>query len=489
MSHTFRIASGYQEAKTVVLPVTKSNREAILAETEVAFGHSKDLLTADFSAEKGETFAFYPQQSGVQKVVLLGLGDQPHLKSIGETFTAFAAQQKTKLAGPLAIDTRHVSEIHNEYLLIKLVCAVEGGMFALGRFKKEKPKDPVWNETILLVDEAQATSAKKHLKRATAISAGQLITRELVYEPANHLTPDILTKRVEKLGKKFGFEVTVFDKKELEKRGMNGILAVGAGSAVPPRLLKLEYKGNGKQEKAAAALVGKGVTFDTGGISIKDSNNMHFMKSDMAGAAAVIGLFCTLAATKVKRSVVGLLPIVENMADGGAYRPSDVITSYSGLGIEVLDTDAEGRIILADALSYAAKDVQPEYIVDLATLTGSVVTALGYQAAGLFTQHTDIATRIELAASHTGERVWRLPMWDEYAAQIASDIADVKNLGGPAGGSITAAKFLEKFTLGHNQWAHIDIAGVALATVGWAKDRVATGYGVELLAEFVRGLE
>jgi leucyl aminopeptidase len=250
----------------------------------------------------------------------------------------------------------------------------------------------------------------------------------------------------------------------------------------------MEYKPEGLKSKSPSlGLVGKGISFDTGGISIKPSANMGYMKCDMAGAAAVIGAIELAAKLKLNIHVVGVVPAAENSVDANAIRPGDVISSYSKKSIEVLDTDAEGRLILADGLAYIIKNHDPEYIIDLATLTGSCVATLGYHASGMFTHNDEMANTLAMAGESVNERVWRLPLWEDYAVEMNSDIADIKNLSGkPVAGAITAAKFLEFFTSDHKKWVHLDIAGVSFTDSEFAKTRTATAYGVRLLTEFMK---
>jgi len=266
---------------------------------------------------------------------------------------------------------------------------------------------------------------------------------------------------------------------------MGGLLAVNQGSTHPPTFTVLDYKPKGKA-KAVVALVGKGVTFDSGGISIKPSEGMGEMKSDMGGAAAVIGAVESAARLALPIRVIGLVPATDNMPDGSAQRPGDVITTYSGITVEVGNTDAEGRLILADALSFAKEKYSPDVLVDVATLTGACIVALGYRVAGLFSNSDSLAAEISGAGEVSGEKVWRLPLWDLYDEQIKSDVADVHNTGGRGAGTITAAKFLQKFTDGHEKWAHIDIAGPSFSSKGSLKVTGGTGFGVRLLVELMK---
>jgi leucyl aminopeptidase len=267
---------------------------------------------------------------------------------------------------------------------------------------------------------------------------------------------------------------------------LHALLAVSQGSAAPPVFAILEYRYSGGPARAAVGLVGKGVTFDTGGLSIKPSTNMHLMKSDMGGAAAVFGVFAAAARLQLPVHLIGVAPMTENCVDAKAFKPSDVISSHSGKTIEIIDTDAEGRLLLADGLSYLASQYQLDAIIDLATLTGSTVRTLGYHAAALFCNNDRLSNQLFQAGMRTGERLWRFPLWDIYKEEIKSDIADVRNFSGrPIAGAIGAAKFLEAFINGHPAWAHLDIAGVAFNDSEFAAQTSATGFGIRLLLNFL----
>lgn len=316
------------------------------------------------------------------------------------------------------------------------------------------------------------------------IVEGVFLTRTVVTEPANVITPESLAHVAESL-KKDGVTVEILEEKDMKSLGMGALLGVGQGSEKDSKLVVMRWEGGAKNE-APLAFIGKGVTFDTGGISIKPSANMEEMKYDMAGAGVVIGLMKTLAQRKAKANIVGVVGLVENMPSGSAQRPGDVVTSMSGQTIEVINTDAEGRLVLADALWYTQDRFKPKLMVNLATLTGAIVISLGMERAGLFASDKDLAEKLECAGEKVGELLWPFPMDDNYDKDINSDIADMKNVGnGRGAGSITAAKFLQRFT-NSVPWAHLDIAGVA-----WApKDlplcaKGATAFGVRLLNRFV----
>ncbi len=329
-------------------------------------------------------------------------------------------------------------------------------------------------------------SAKDAYRVFDAIVQGNQATREVVSLPPNLIYPESYAQRVKDDLTPLGVKVTLIGQKQLEELGCNGILAVGQGSEKDSYLVILEYN-NGDAGQVPLAFVGKGVTFDTGGISIKPSANMDDMKYDMAGSGAVYGLFKTLALRKAKVNVIGALALVENMPSGSAYRPADVITSYSGQTIEVLNTDAEGRVVLADALWYVQEHFKPQLIIDLATLTGAMSVALGHEFAGVFSNDDALASTLIEASNFVDEKLWRMPLHKAFDKDIDSSVADVQNTGtGRGAGSSTAAHFLKRFVKDDMKWAHLDIAGVA-----WDKkgrdlfEKGATGFGVRLLNRFV----
>ena len=312
---------------------------------------------------------------------------------------------------------------------------------------------------------------------------------DLMNAPANYKTPQTLADWTVASGRQFGYAVTVLEKAELEKQKLGALLSVSAGSEAPPVLIIAEYKPADATNALTVGLVGKGVTFDTGGLSIKPSTSMHLMKSDMGGAAAVLGALEVAAKLNLPIHVIGIVPATENSVDSRSTKPGDVITSYTGKTIEIIDTDAEGRVILADGLGYMIRHYQPDILIDLATLTGSVIAALGLHAGGMFTQNDELARQLTQAADQTGERLWRMPLWDEYKEDVKSDVADVKNFSGkPLAGSISAAKFLEVFTDEHPAWAHLDIAGMAFADSEFGTQKNATGFGIRLLIAYLQTL-
>jgi leucyl aminopeptidase len=317
------------------------------------------------------------------------------------------------------------------------------------------------------------------------IAAAVKWARDLVNQPANYATPSVLADEARRMAKSHGLKFQALGPADMRSLGMGALLGVAQGSDQEPRFIILEHNPRG-EDTPPIVLIGKGLTFDSGGISIKPSDGMEKMKDDMGGGAAVFGAMQVIAALKVPRRVIGLVPATENLPSGSAYKPGDVLKALTGKTIEVISTDAEGRLILADALGYAQR-YQPLAAIDLATLTGACVVALGIQAAGLFCNDDSLAARIEAAGKATGEKVWRMPLWEEYAKLIKSDVADMKNSGGRWGGAITAALFLSKFAE-KMPWAHLDIAGPALIDEEEVpyQPKGATGYGVRLLVQMVR---
>ncbi|MBV9260443.1 MAG: leucyl aminopeptidase [Pseudolabrys sp.] len=350
--------------------------------------------------------------------------------------------------------------------------------------KKQDDEDKPKSRKITL-GVADAAAAKKAFASRDAVAQGVRIARDLVNEPPNVLYPEEFARRTLAL-KKLGVAVEVLDVKAMAKLGMNALLGVGQGSRHDSRIVVMRWNG-GKKNEAPLAFIGKGVCFDTGGISIKPSAGMEDMKGDMAGAACVTGLMHALAARKAKVNAVGLIGLVENMPDGNAQRPGDIVTSMSGQTIEIINTDAEGRLVLADVLWYAAKKFKPKFMIDLATLTGAIIVALGHENAGLFSNDDKLAERLTQSGLVTGELVWRMPLAPEYDKQIDSKFADVKNTGaGRWGGAITAAQFLLRFVADKTPWAHLDIAGTGMDSRQTEINKSwGSGWGVRLLDRLV----
>jgi leucyl aminopeptidase len=335
----------------------------------------------------------------------------------------------------------------------------------------------------LTIASAEAKAAEAAYESRAQLAEGVFLARDLVTEPANKLYPESYAERLQPLSET-GLKITVLDEDAMRKEGMHLLLSVGQGSRRASRMVVMEWQGGAKDE-APIALVGKGVCFDTGGISIKPAAGMEDMKWDMGGSAAVVGAMRALAGRKVKRNVVGLVGLVENMPDGEATRPGDVVTSMSGQTVEIINTDAEGRLVLADVLTYANKYYKPAKMINLATLTGAILVSLGKEYAGLFSNNDELSQAIMTAGNATNEKSWRMPMGKEYDDMLKSHIADMKNIGGRLAGSITAACFLERFVEGV-PWAHLDIAGMAWSDKSTPTvPKGGTGYGVKMLTNLI----
>jgi len=348
-----------------------------------------------------------------------------------------------------------------------------------------KPQKTKLKTTLSLVGKVDA----KLLAEAKAEAEVQLWAMTLVDLPPERKTPEIIAAKTREMAKKYGLQCEVWNKDHIVKAGMNALYAVGRGSVNPPVLIILHYKGKPDSEQTDAVFVGKGITFDTGGISIKPSDNLHYMKSDMAGAAAALGAVQLAARLKLPINVSAVVPSAENSVGANALLPGEVIKSYSGKTIEIINTDAEGRLVLADAIAWVKKTIDPAVMIDLATLTGSAVRALGYEAAALYSDNEKLRNLLYDCGQETGEKLWPMPLWKDYDYYLHSDVADVANLPSiPLAGTIAAAKFLQVFTDKHSAWAHIDMPGVAFRDSPFFKTKSATGYGVQLLGCFIKKL-
>jgi leucyl aminopeptidase len=345
---------------------------------------------------------------------------------------------------------------------------------------------PFWQDNFALHFGMISDDAAKNLALKTeALCNGQFAGMEWLNKPANYKKVNQISEFLKSTADRYGLDYKVLNRDESVKEGLGAFVAVNQGSSQEAAFTILEYKSENENAKTIG-LVGKCVLFDTGGISIKPSANLHYMKSDMGGASAVIGALITASELKLPVNIIAILPITDNAVSEKAYLPSDVITAYNGKTIEVLDTDAEGRMTLADGLSYLSKNYKTDVLIDLATLTGSSVRMFGYTCGAYFSNNDDLKKSLEKSADQTNQRLWNLPLWDIWKDDFTSDVADFKNISmKPFGDCIVAAKFLEQFIEGHPNWAHLDIAGVAFGNVGYAKDKAATGYGVQLLVDFI----
>jgi leucyl aminopeptidase len=365
-----------------------------------------------------------------------------------------------------------------------IALGVELRAYSFERYKtKRKEGEEKAAQLKVKIAVAGVAAVEKAFAPRGAVAGGVAIARDLVNEPANVLYPEEFARRAGNL-KKLGVVVDVLDVKEMKKLGMNALIGVGLGSQHESRTVIMRWNG-GKRGAQPVAFIGKGVCFDTGGISIKPAAGMEDMKGDMAGAACVVGLMHALAARKAKINAVGAIGIVENMPDGKAQRPGDIVTTMSGQTIEIINTDAEGRLVLSDVLHYVNKNFKPKFMIDLATLTGAIIVALGQEYAGLFANDDKLAERLIKAGNETGERVWRMPLGPEYDKMIDSKFADMKNTGGRYGGAITAAQLLQRF-VDKTPWAHLDIAGTGMGSPQSDINRSwGSGYGVRLLDRLV----
>ncbi|MBD9513000.1 leucyl aminopeptidase [Pseudomonas sp. PDM22] len=356
------------------------------------------------------------------------------------------------------------------------------GTYVFDRFKSQKAEAPKLKKITLLADKADAAAVEQGAREAQAIANGMALTRDLGNLPPNLCHPTFLGEQAKALGKEYkGLKVEVLDEKKLRELGMGSFLAVAQGSDQPPRLIVLQYNGAKKKEEAPHVLVGKGITFDTGGISLKPGLGMDEMKFDMCGAASVFGTFRAVLELQLPINLVGVMACAENMPSGGATRPGDIVTTMSGQTVEILNTDAEGRLVLCDALTYVER-FKPQSVVDIATLTGACIVALGSNTSGLMGNNDALIKQLLKAGEVADDRAWQLPLFDEYQEQLDSPFADIANIGGPKAGTITAGCFLSRFAKKFH-WAHLDIAGTAWISGG--KDKGATGRPVPLLTQYL----
>jgi len=445
-------------------PLAAALKDAV-AQGDLALKAAKSLYLHRVAGVKATRVAFSVAGDGSAKAfkaaLASGLGT---VKGLGVRHLAVA------VAGGEALTDAHAEA---------LVAAVNDAVYVYRATKPSAPEAPKLQRVSLVAAKAESAGLQKGLARGEAIANGVMLARECANRPGNVCTPTYLADQARDLAKEFGFKVEVLERKDVEKLGMGAFVAVAKGSAEPLKFIVLRYNGGGKTQ-APVVLVGKGITFDTGGISIKPSAEMDEMKYDMGGAASVLGTFRAVGQLKPKINLVGLIPSCENMPSGTATKPGDVVKSLSGQTIEILNTDAEGRLILCDALTYAER-FKPAVVVDVATLTGACVIALGHHHSGLFTADDELAAQIQAAGRQALDTCWRMPLDEEYDEALKTHYADMANVGPRAGGSITAAMFLKRFT-GKFRWAHIDVAGTAWKS-GAAKG--STGRPVPLLTHFV----
>ncbi len=440
----------------------------------------------DFKGKDGESALFYmPRGTSPRRYVVVGLGERK--KASPEQYRR-AAAAAAKHAKSLHASSLALYIPRHDQRLDEIVSALsEGAYLALYKFDRyvskaaDSPRE-MQEISICTEEDTYLKRGSTVVERTGIVCEATALARNLGNAPGNEIFPETLANAAHEASTRCGFSATILDQREIAELGMGGILGVSQGSAHPPRFIILEY---GEEKKRPVVLIGKGVTFDSGGISIKPSAGMAEMKMDMSGAAAVIGTFEAVTKLKLPVHIVGLIPAVENMPSGSSIRPGDILRHYNGKTSEVDNTDAEGRLILADALAYA-EQYKPAAVIDLATLTGAVVVALGHIATGMMGNNKPLMDKLHLAGEATYERVWELPLFEEYEKLVKSDVADVKNVGGRWAGAITGAMFLKKF-VGSYPWVHLDIAGTAmLEEDGSYAPKGASGVGVRLLTELLR---
>ncbi|MCI5077207.1 leucyl aminopeptidase [Oricola sp.] len=472
---------------TAVFLVAKGGKPpALAAEIDPSGVIARAMEVSSFDGKaKSVVDIVAPAGSPVDRILILGVGEP---EKVGEgDWTALGGLLRGKTASDKAVSA--LLECEGMEISPEAAAGFAQGMllraYDFDKYKTKKKDNgddkPVAQKATLMVDNTAA--AKKAWSEAEGVARGIMLARDLVNEPANILGPVEFAARAEALSA-LGVEIEILTEKEMKKLGMGALLGVAQGSVRPPRLVVMKWNG-GKAKDKPVAFIGKGVVFDTGGISIKPAGGMEDMKGDMGGAAAVTGLMHALAARNAKANVIGIIGLVENMPDGNAQRPGDIVTSMSGQTIEVINTDAEGRLVLCDALWYCKETYQPKFMINLATLTGAILIALGQNRAGLFCNDDELAGQIFESGEATGEKVWRMPMGPEYDKMIDSKFADMKNVGGRHAGSITAAQFLKRF-VGDVPWSHLDIAGTAMSSPATDTNQSwGSGYGVRLLDRLV----
>jgi leucyl aminopeptidase len=443
------------------------------------------LQRGDLEGKPGTTLLLQKlPKLACERVLLVGLGQQQELSENGyrtalscavKALRTTAAAQATVCLTELAVKGRD-----GGWNIEQAVLAVMEGLYSFDQLKsKPEAKAALKNVVFPVADRAAAAATKAAAERAAAVAEGIRLAKDLGNMPGNLCTPSYLAERARELGKRHGFKAKIYGQKQLQKLGMNGLLAVARGSRQPPRLIVMEHPG-GVRGAPPVVLVGKGITFDTGGVCIKSALEMEEMKFDMCGAASVFGALHAAALMELPLNVVGIVPATENMPDGNAIKPGDVVTTMSGQTVEVLDTDAEGRVVLCDALTFAER-YEPAVLVDIATLTGEIVSALGDVATGLFSSSDALAREVLEAGDRAWDRAWRMPLWDEYQDALKSNVADLPNIGSRADCAVTAACFLSRFTRRY-PWVHLDIAGTAAKS---GVEKGATGRPVALLAYFL----
>ena len=467
----------------LVLPIAGSKRSSLDAFGAAKTGIDAALKRQRFEGELGGTADHYLDSDGGRRLLIIGLGDETVSDETAERLGGTASSRLlTSGEREAVIDLGGLSFDADQAARVALGAMLRAWRHDRYRTRLKDKQKPTL-ETITIVGAADGAEAR-WTERYLPLARGVALTRELVAEPANIIYPESFVERVRHLAD-LGVEIRVLGREEMEKLGMGALLGVAQGSVREPQLLVLHWKG-GESGATPTVFVGKGVTFDTGGISIKPAQGMESMKWDMGGAGAVVGAIKVLAGRKARANVVGICGLVENMPDGNAQRPGDVVTTMSGQTVEVINTDAEGRLVLADAITWAQKEFSPKVVIDLATLTGAMEVSLGHEYAGIFSNDEALAADLIKAADASGDKLWRQPLGEAYDRLINSPIADMKNVGPREAGAITAAQFIKRFVDEGVAWAHLDIAGMAWSNKAKTTyDKGATGYGVRLLDQYI----
>jgi leucyl aminopeptidase len=468
----------------LVLPVAGKDRSSLgslgLAQSSVAGALDRQRFEGD-AASAAEQFV--DDGGTLRRVLVVGTGGGSSPQEAAEKLGGTAVSRLlTSGETKGVIDLTGLGFDADSAARVGLAAALRAWRYDRYRTKLKDKQKPTLDEVVIVGGGNGA--GQRYEQRWAPVYEGVSLTRELVTEPANIIYPETFVERVRASLEGTGIEIEVLDRAAMEKLGMGALLGVAQGSAREGRLLVLRWNGGGQGQPVA--FVGKGVTFDTGGISIKPAAGMEAMKWDMGGAGAVAGAMKAIALRKAKANIVGICGLVENMPGGNAQRPGDVVTTMSGQTVEVINTDAEGRLVLADAVTYVQKNYNPSTIIDLATLTGAILISLGHEWAGLFSNNDELAGQLQQVGEDSGDRLWRMPLGEPFDRLIDSPIADMKNVGPREGGSITAAQFIQRFIENGVRWAHVDMAGKAWSDKpGTTYDKGATGFGVRLLDEYV----
>ena len=449
-------------------------------------GHIAEVLkSGDLEGKVGATLLLHKvPRVGADRVLLVGLGRERDLAESQFRAALAAAVRALRGTGSAEVTFPLTAPVKGRdigWLAEQAVIAVKDGTYRFDRMKSKpaESKRAIRKVTFVVANKGDVALVERGVARGEAIGEGVALAKDLGNLPGNICTPTYLAEQAQELAKRHGMKAQILERKDMERLGMGCFLAVAQGSRQPPKLIVVEYHG-GAKNAAPIALVGKGITFDTGGVSIKPAPEMDEMKFDMCGAASVLGALRAAALMRLPINIVGVIPATENMPDGNAIKPGDIVTTMSGQTVEILNTDAEGRLILCDALTYVEK-YKPAAVIDIATLTGAMVIALGHVATGMFSNSDSLAREVIDAGNASWDRAWHMPLWDDYQDMLKSNFADFPNIGTRAGGSITAACFLARFTKSY-PWAHLDIAGTAWKS---GADKGATGRPVALLSHFL----